>query len=51
MTAGLEQKEEQLKKKAGEKLGAYVVKINNLEKELLRLKEINQNLMQKLKTN
>lgn len=50
MTLEFEQKEELLKKKSSEKLGAYVVKINNLEKELSRLKEINGKLMQKLKT-
>ena len=49
MTADFEKKEEQLKKKASEKMGAYIVKISNLEKEQLRLKEINTKLMQKLK--
>ena len=50
MTVAFEQKEEQHKQKSSERLGAYVVKISNLEKELLRLKEINSKLMQKLKT-
>lgn len=44
-------KETSLHNEVKEKIKEYVVRIKKLEKEQMELKEINRNLMQKLKTN